>query len=477
MKVEKRSVGAWIWSALVIIILITAGAGGYYLWQVRQKAAAASKTPSYETSSVRVGDLMQDATGTGTLVATNQMDLNFPVAGTIAELNVQVGDQVKSGQVLATLDNIDELQVAVETAQLDLKTAQQDLADLQADPGKNVSQALATLTAAQATSADAQKNLRQKGVGRCSTNKITDDYMVWLLLQNRVNEWESYLYDKNTGYGQDYILHILGPLRKSRDEALYTLNYCKSYTEAEIEGSDANLKLAQAEVNQAKVAYDKIKADNGIDVDAEALAQANVTNAQYALDLAQKNLAGATMIAPVDGTILSVAASKGDKVDTTTFITLAEIDKPMIQVYIDETDMQNMKINCDAQVVFDSLPTRTFSGKVTQITPEVTTSRGFSTVQGLVELSNVSTDTSKKLPLGLSASVDIICQKVTNVVLAPVEALHNNTSDSYYVYILNSQGQPEKREVEVGLQGYSFAEIRSGLKEGDKVITSGITTQ
>jgi hypothetical protein len=41
-----------------------------------------------------------------------------------------------------------------------------------------------------------------------------------------------------------------------------------------------------------------------------------------------------------------------------------------------------------------------------------------------------------------------------------------------YVYVLNAQGQPEKRTVEVGLQTSASAEIRSGLNEGERVITN-----
>jgi HlyD family secretion protein len=475
MKVVNRSAGARFWPFLVVAILIAASAGGYYLWQARQKAALAAESPTYETSSVRQGDLLVDITGQGTLIAANQVDLSFPTSGVVAELNVQVGDKVKAGDILAKLDGIDALKVAVDTAQLDLNTAQKTLDDLQADPNNNLAKAMQTLTTAQSDYANAEKNLRQKGVGRCSDNTITDDYMTWLLLQNRVNEWESYLYDKDTGYGQDYILHILGPLRKSRDEALATLNYCRAYTTSEIEGSEADLKMAQANLDQAQAAYDKIKSNGSEDIDAVALAKANVNNAQYVLDLAQKALDGATLVAPIDGVVLSVAANKGDRVDTSTFISLADVSKPTVQVYIDETDLQNMKVGCDAQVVFDSIPNRTFTGKVTQVTPQLTTTRGFSTVQGLVELTDATTSSNKSLPLGLSASIDVICQKVTNVLLAPVEALQSAENNQYFVYILNSAGKPEKRDVQVGLIGYSYAEIRSGLKVGDRVITSSIT--
>ena len=60
------------------------------------------------------------------------------------------------------------------------------------------------------------------------------------------------------------------------------------------------------------------------------------------------------------------------------------------------------------------------------------------------------------------------------MLIAPIKAVHEPAGSSAYVYVLNSQGKPEKREVELGLKTSDEVEIRSGLKEGEQVITTNI---
>jgi multidrug efflux pump subunit AcrA (membrane-fusion protein) len=93
-------------------------------------------------------------------------------------------------------------------------------------------------------------------------------------------------------------------------------------------------------------------------------------------------------------------------------------------------------------------------------------------IEGLVELDKTPTLGSDRLPLGVSASVDIIAAQAENVVLVPVEALHKLSSGNYAVFVMESE-KPVLRMVTVGLQDDTFAEITSGLQVGE-IITTGI---
>jgi len=66
--------------------------------------AAATETPVVQTAKVRTGDLVITASGAGVVEPAAQVDLAFRSAGVLNELNVQVGDQVTSAQVLARLE-------------------------------------------------------------------------------------------------------------------------------------------------------------------------------------------------------------------------------------------------------------------------------------------------------------------------------------------------------------------------------------
>ena len=74
------------------------------------------------------------------------------------------------------------------------------------------------------------------------------------------------------------------------------------------------------------------------------------------------------------------------------------------------------------------------------------------------------------LPLGVTASVDIIQSQANNVILVPVQALHELSPNNYAVFVVVN-GTPTLKIVTVGLQDGTFAEIKTGLKVGDVVST------
>ncbi len=87
----------WI---LIVIILAGAGGGYYYYRQSTTTAEAASATP-LQTATVKRGNLVISASGTGSVISENEIQLGFEYSGVLAQLNVAVGDEVKQGDVLA----------------------------------------------------------------------------------------------------------------------------------------------------------------------------------------------------------------------------------------------------------------------------------------------------------------------------------------------------------------------------------------
>lgn len=477
-QLPKKRKG-FILLVVALLVLVSLGLG---LWQTAQasKLNAAQATASagaYQTTTVRRGDIALSVAGTGEVVTTQSIDLGFSASGTIAELNVQVGDQVTKGQVLAVLGGIEKLKQNVQDQELAVRTAQKTLDDLLANQAANLAQALADLSTAQANYADAKIHLHQKGDARCLPSLTQEYYFKYLYAQHRVDEWEGYLSDPDTGYGHDYILQKLAPMRAERDQAYANLEYCESYTDQEILSSQANLQLAKAKLEQANTIYENLKASSGIDAQELEIAQADLKNAQLQLTKAQKVLEGSTIIAPMDGTVMAVNGTVGQTVETGVLITLADLEHPQVQVNIDETDLSNFAAGCAAKVTFGSLPGKTFSGKVTLISPSLVAVQDVDMVQGLVDLEDGTMTSGKSLPPGLSASVEVTCQQATDTLLVPVEAVYEPEGQSAYVYVLNQQEQPEKRAVVVGIKTVASAEILSGLQEGERVITTQIESQ
>jgi len=471
-----------------ISLVFLAAIAGLLLWLggVYQQNTGSSV---YQTSPVIRGDLSVDITGTGHLTAGKEVDLGFSTGGTIQKINVRLGDQVKAGQVLATLDKVEQLQVALNDWKIQLNSAQKTLDDLLSGGDKALGQALKDSAAAKEAYKETKKNLRQPGEPRCAPAKTEEYYYDYLYAQDRVNKWEDYLQYGNTGYGVNYILKVLKPMRQERDAAYTNMKYCEGYTEQEILESNANLQLAEANLKKTEAVYQKLLANSGIDPEQVEIARAKVKTAEVQAIKAQNDLDGATITAPIDGTVVSLDAeegqivaainqiqdtSSGETIYTSEFITISDLSVAYLDVNIDETDLQNFSVGCPAKITFDAIPNRSFSGEVTQVDPVLATSDSVSMAHGLVEVKNAEIMPGKPPLLGLFGSVEITCSTVQNVLLAPFSALYQASDGSTYVYVLSDSGTPEKRTVEIGLQGSSNVEIRKGLSEGDPVIISQV---
>jgi HlyD family secretion protein len=434
----------------------------------------ANASTSYQTAQVARADLSLETTGTGTLVAHSTVDLGFMVGGTVSGLTVQVGEAVKTGQVLATLKEINELQQAVVNKTLALKTAQDNLDTILNQGAQALAAAQATQASAEEAYIDAQENYHTKKDPRCSYTETKDYWWEYFDIGLQIRSTTAYLEKDLPQRERNYIQDDLRELQLSQYRAYVNFRYCEGYTENEILSSDANLQLTKANLDVANGTYQSLLINAGVDPTSIEMAQIEVTNARLQLVKAQADLAGATIIAPMDGTVMSVSAQNGDAVGTVTLITLADTTRPVVEVNVDETDLLNFAVGCSASISFDALPERVFSGTITQVYPVVSTTNYVSVLQGVIELDSAKMTLDQALPLNLSGSVDITCQMSQNALLAPVDALHEDAGASPYVYVLNSAGQPEKRTVEVGMRNTLNVEILSGLEEGELVITSGI---
>ena len=464
MKLFKNK-GFWI---SIVLVAILSGGAIYYFGFYTAPSQEETVEADMQTTVVRRGDLEISTSGAGILVAGDEADLNFPVPGTVATLNVKVGDTVTTGQVLAVLDNLDELEAAIASKEVTMLQAQRTLDDLSSNAGLALGEAKQTLALAQQTYDEAQDDILTGSMRRCDDDTSDEYYGTYWLAQQELDD----LSDLREGFGLDYYLELIQPIEERRDTAYINWQYCSGFTEAEILESEANLQVSEATLAKAEADYQALVEANGIDPDDLALAEANLTNAELQLELAESNLEKATMVATMDGTVISIAAEEGEVVGTTTYITLADQAHPDVEVYVDETDINNIAIGYETQIVFDALPDKVFTGTVTEVDSELVSFGGYETIRGLIELDPAGLANIRALPLGLNASVDIIGGSTENALLVPVEALRELGEDEYAVFVVQN-GEPKLRVVEVGLMDYTYAEILNGVSEGD-VVTTGI---
>lgn len=455
------------WTVLVIVVAAL-GAGAYYFINKQQAtASAAAQQPALQTATVRQGNLILRASGTGTLIAANEVNLGFKTNGTLTTLNVKLGDQVKAGDLLGTLDS--------STQQLALTQAQQALNQLTSPSA--IATAQLAVTTAQTNVINAQAAVNNLQYWQ-NTSLIQDYYASYVIAKANLDAAQSKYdaanvgtYINNTGDASAY--QSLYNAQQAFNTAKYYYSlYSQAPTPRQVDAANATLALAKAQVVEAQ---NLVAALTGGSVPANATGTGlNALNAaKLAVLSAQQNLDATKLYSPISGTVMAIANAVGDTVGSTTVFTIADLSQAELNIYLDALDYSNVKVGYTANVTFDALPNQVFTGKVTLLAPQLVTIQGNSVVQGQVMLDQKqASGASVTLPLGVTASVDVIAAQANNVILVPVQALHELSPNNYAVFIMLN-GKPTLRIVTVGLQDSSFAEIKTGLKAGD-VVSTGI---
>ena len=110
MKILK-----WI---VIAAVVVAAAWGGWMYFQPKEEV-------SYITETVKRGDISQTVSATGEIAATNLVDVGAQVSGQIKKMHVQIGDEVKAGDLIAEIDNVTQVnEVNTKKAQLETYRAQ-----------------------------------------------------------------------------------------------------------------------------------------------------------------------------------------------------------------------------------------------------------------------------------------------------------------------------------------------------------------
>ncbi len=156
-----------------LLLLILLGAGGYslWLWLGPKPAGAPAGAPMgamqgppprpVVTTSLKQGSDAETINVAGQVESTDTSTLRSQVSGTVEGLQVQAGDRVQPGEVIAQLDSTDQ-QLALAEARAQLAEARSELAELKRGSRKEViAQRRAAVQAATAREAEARDNLRR----------------------------------------------------------------------------------------------------------------------------------------------------------------------------------------------------------------------------------------------------------------------------------------------------------------------------
>jgi macrolide-specific efflux system membrane fusion protein len=226
-----------------------------------------------------------------------------------------------------------------------------------------------------------------------------------------------------------------------------------------------------------------------------AALNAQIVEAEVAVETARVNLGYTRITAPMDGTVLLTMAEEGQTVNATqsapTIVILGEIDRMEVRAEISEADVTKVKPGQNVYFTVLGDLTHQFEGKLETIDPAPDSLRSDSaiaTTTSTVSSSSSSSATSAAIyyygrftipnPDGLlktymTAEVHIVLGSAKGVVTVPTSALSAEGPDGKRtIDVVEPTGVISTRAVEVGLNDKLKAEIRSGLKAGERIVSS-----
>lgn len=244
-------------------------------------------------------------------------------------------------------------------------------------------------------------------------------------------------------------------------------------TRADLDTAEANLKVYEAEL--------------------EALV-AQIAQSQIALDTAELDLTYTKITSPMDGIVVATVVKEGQTVNSSqtapTIVKVADLSVMTIKAQISEADVTKLHPGMSAYFTILGEPNQRYEAVLRQIEPATET---FQTTvgnavtnfteavyyNGLFDVQNLDL----KFYIGMSTQVYIVLEDEQDVLTIPVSALRYRPSDEMVmkpssgkkiVWVLDNEltGSISPREIETGISNNVAIEVKSGLKEGDRVITA-----
>ena len=419
-KISKKSAIKW---GVITLIIVALGALAYTFLKPEET------TPNYLTATVEVGDIENNVMASGKVKALNTVDVGAQVSGEVKRLYVEVGDEVKQGDLIAQIDQV---------------TQKNSLSNEQA----SLEQSEAALQSAQAESLSKQASLKS----------------AYADLASRQSELKQ---------------------AQSDFARLQDLVAIDAISQQEYDTQATSVETAKAAVANARAAIDTAKA-------AIATTEANINSQQAALrksrtnvSTAEEDLSYTTIRAPISGTVVSITTEQGTTVNANqtapTLVTLADLSTVRINAQISEADVINVSAGMPAYFNIIGNPDKQYDATLTAIEPAPEQISSTSSTDaaiyyvGYVEVPNPD----RLFRIDMTAQIYIIVNEAKNTLLVPSTVIQEKrtkekgkSTTGKFVRVLRDDGTVEERTVEVGIDNRVNAQILSGLKEGEEVIIS-----
>ncbi|MER8099622.1 biotin/lipoyl-binding protein [Kitasatospora sp. NPDC094016] len=414
MKVLPRRRGVVLVNSALGVALL-GGAALVYATVNGGTSAAAGKT-QIRTATVAKGTVLATVSGTGTLVSPTDAAQDFATGGRLTSVKVAVGDAVKKGQVLATVDTT-AAQQQVDAAQASLTTANANLTKAQAGVTTTTTQPLPGATS---------------GAGG------------------------------NGGGGGDR-----GAGANSTPAPQTTTITTTKVDDAAVAQAQQQVATAQTTLANAQAALTGTTLTASVDGTVASVSAKVGDTVGGASSGGSSGSSGATGSSGSTGKSSTGSTASGGA--PSGFIVLTNPTGMQVTANFSELDSLKLKKGEAATVTLNAQSDTKLNASVLSVSSLPSSSGGSagSTAVQYAATLQLSGDTSA-LRTGLSATVQVITGEADSALSLPTSAL-SGTGASRTATVVHPDGSSERVSVGVGVEGDSTVQVVSGLKEGDKV--------
>jgi len=377
-----------------------------------------SKGIAVETQIAVKGEIETDYVYSGKIVAANAVNI-FPMAqGNVKEINVKIGDSVKAGDVLFTIDT--------ESLEITLKQLQ------------------ASLQAADAGVAQAQAAYNMVDGAAFQMNVESLKGNVETARKNYENMEKTFENSK--------ILYENGVIAKTEFDNI-ELGYIQAKTAYETASKSLELTTGQM------LEENKAQAQAGLSA---AAAQRDGLKAQ--IESVEKSLRDATVTAPIDGKVTALNVTAGEMLSTAQIpAAVTDASKLKIKVSVSQRIINSVESGDKVSIKTEAL-SEIIEGKVSTVNPAANMS---GTYDIEIEIDNKD----DKLKSGMFAEVTFTNEKGSEEIVVDRNVIVTKNGETYV--FVDDNGLAVKKMVETGIDDGISIQITDGIEEGEMLVTKG----
>ncbi len=484
---------------IIIVIII-----GYF---IIKSIFGSSTTTQYIYETVKKGSIIQTVTGSGQVSAENQIDITSEVSGKVLSINSKVGQIVKTGDLIATIDSRDSL-LDLENARIayeklvkpadegDVTNAQNNVAKAYSDALSAINDAYIDITSIN----DGLKTLLSENTGYLNDSQsfsLSNTSQNYRNIANNsyyrakdkydlsINDYKSLSRTSKTS-DIEYVLSKTYDLAKSFSEALKDAQNAIAFissTQTEYNSSLATAAKTNVTTWSAAMNSDLASLISSINSIAsykdtlnnliKGADELDIKSQKIALAQKERSYAKYFIRAPFDGVIGRIPVNIYEQANSGTTIATISSNKKITNISLNEVDAVKVEAGQKVKLTFDAIPGLTMDGEVTQVDLIGTASQGVVTYNVKI----VFDDNDSRVRAGMSTDVTITVKEINDVLVVPSSAIKTKTvakKQTSYVEIMGTNGKVKQLPVTIGSTDDTNTEISGGLNEGDKIIIKTI---